>query len=132
MGDRCYMTVSCRRQDVPRFEELGFEVFGVPTESPDAPDALIELVDEQANYAHSGSLPTDIPWVGRNAEGGDYGPCDHACDGQVYREMASGSNGGYVIQWDMHKNRPVPGHVDQIRRFVALEKRVNRILKRKP
>jgi hypothetical protein len=42
MGDRCYMTVTCRWQDRARFEKLGFRIM----EDNNLP--VVELVDEQA------------------------------------------------------------------------------------
>ena len=48
MGDRCYMSVTCRREDMARFEELGFEV-----EFETSPESLVvEMVDQEANFGH--------------------------------------------------------------------------------
>ena len=58
MGDRCYMHVTCRRQDRETFEALGFNLEF--ESSPDSP--LIEMADEEANYAHTGDLPTTLPF----------------------------------------------------------------------
>ena len=94
MGDRCHMTIYCRPQDTARFEELGFI-----TECQLADDT-VEMFDEQANYAHSGHLPTDIPWTGSHHEGGDYGPAELHClgDGIVHEwQCATSLRDGYVF-----------------------------------
>ncbi|NBU11829.1 MAG: hypothetical protein EBS84_22995, partial [Proteobacteria bacterium] len=69
MGDRCYMQVTCRRQDIPEFEALGFHLEF--EQSPDSP--IVELIDEEANYAHADQLPTDIPFTAWHGAGGNYG-----------------------------------------------------------
>ena len=52
MGDYCYMQLTCRRQDVPRFEKLDF------VELEDGPTAdTCVMHDEQANYANNGKMP---------------------------------------------------------------------------
>lgn len=55
MGDRCFMTVTCRREDRERFEELGFVL-----EFDGDSDPVLEMIDEQANYAHANKMPRDI------------------------------------------------------------------------
>ena len=41
MGDRCYMSVTCRREDKARFEELGFHLeFDENKTTP-----VIEMID---------------------------------------------------------------------------------------
>jgi hypothetical protein len=97
MGDRCHMTIYCRPQDTARFEELGFTA-QIPETAFN--DGTIEMLDEEANYAHHGSLPTDIPWTGSHHEGGDYGPAELHClgDGIVHEWETDHSGGsGYVF-----------------------------------
>lgn len=91
MGDRCHMTIYCRPQDTARFEDLGF------TAQHDEPDdnGTIEMLDPEANYAHSGDLPTDIPWHGHHHEGGEYGPAElHCCGDGIVHEWATDHSGG--------------------------------------
>jgi hypothetical protein len=101
MGDRCYMSLYCRRQDVPRFEELGFslQTSSDPSES-DLPADTVEMIDEEANYAHSGDMPADIPFHGYHCAGGNYGEHQFACDGKEYEEWETGNSGGYVVELD--------------------------------
>jgi hypothetical protein len=115
MGDRCYMSVTCRRQDRERFEHLGFELqFESSPENP-----IIEMVDEQANYAHANDLPTDIPYYGMNGSGSDYGAGEMACDGMEYAEVERG--GGFVICWDFETQQPTPQSVEKTRQFIAIK-----------
>jgi hypothetical protein len=123
MGDRCFMSVVCRRQDASIFEELGFDLH-----HEDKPDtAVIEMWDAEANYAHSGDMPKDIPYYGHHYEGGDYGAHKFVCDGSVYAEAACGHNAGYVVLWDAKRNRPEPRSLRVIRayrkRFAELRKK---------
>lgn len=92
MGDRCYMRVTCRAADKKRFEDLNF------AEDESAREGeLVDMVDEEANYAHSGNMPLDIPYFGFNGAGGDYGPAEFCCDGETYCEQPKFEDGGLCI-----------------------------------
>ena len=86
MGDRCYMEITCHKQDQERFTALGF----VAQDWKQDNSALVVVVDEQANYGHCGDLPTDIPYHGFSGSGGDYGEAVFACDGTRYAEVETG------------------------------------------
>ena len=116
MGDCCYMQITCRRQDQKRFEELGFHL-----EFDESPNShLVELIDEEANYAHYNSLPTDIPYHGDHGAGGEYGSYDLACDGQTYAEVETGHAGEFVIDWDETTRQPTPKSLQRIRQFFVV------------
>jgi len=93
MGDRCYMTVWCRPQDVATFTAIGFI-------EEKRTEFYVHMVDEQANYAHSGDMPTDIPYTASHASGGDYGSAMLACDGERLVEIETGHSGGVVMAVD--------------------------------
>ena len=95
MGDRCYFEIKCRKQDTKPFEELGFTA---QDWQEGEPLGAATMIDEEANYAHYDALPTNIPWTGTNAAGGNYGQCNHACDGQEYVSVETGHMGGYVCE----------------------------------
>jgi hypothetical protein len=124
MGDRCYMSVTCRRQDRDRFEELGFHLeFESSPESP-----VIEMVDEEANYAHANDMPADIPYYGYNSAGGHYGDGQIVCDGKEYDEMETGRDGGFVVVWDYRNKKPTKQCLANIRRFIVVHKRAEHII----
>jgi hypothetical protein len=111
MGDRCYMSVTCRRSDQARFEELGFVL-----EFEQSPEGLvIEMVDQEANYAHSA--------------GTNYGGGKIACDGRKYAAVAA-SQDGFVVEWDYKKMKPKPSSVLTIRQYLAVHQRAEQILTR--
>jgi hypothetical protein len=113
------MRLTCRRQDQKVFEEIGFH----PDfdESPDTP--IIEMVDEEANYAHYDEMPTDVPYRGCYGAGGNYGPGSFVCDGRRYAEIETGYDGGFVVQWDEKKQKPTPQSVSSIRRYLKVRQR---------
>lgn len=124
MGDRCYMTVHCRRQDRQRFEDLGFQVvWGDDTNSP-----VIDLIDEEANYAHAGKMPADVPYYGTWSAGSEYGPGTLVCDGREYIEVPA-SHDGYVLAWNYRWGLPRLKSILRIRRYLKLERRVNQMFK---
>ena len=85
MGDRCYMSVTCRRQDKARFEELGFHIeFDEDKNTP-----VIEMIDDEANYGHCDKMPTDIPYYGNWGAGSEYDPDNIVCDGQDFKGASS-------------------------------------------
>lgn len=124
MGDRCYMSVNCRRQDKDRFEELGFEL-GVD-ENKNSP--VIEMVDQEANYGHYGEMPTDIPYYGAYGAGANYGPGSVVCDGEHYEDLP-GHDEGFVIAWNYRFGLPKLRSILHIRRFLKLERRVKKLFK---
>lgn len=124
MGDRCYMSVTCRRQDKARFEELGFVVeFDENKNTP-----AIEMVDEQANYAHNDQMPAEIPYYGSYGSGSNYGPGFVVCDGKLYEEVPA-SNDGFVVEWNHRLNKPTLQSLNRIRRYLRIEKRVKKRFK---
>jgi len=125
MGDRCYMSVTCRRQDLARFEKLGFQI--EPVEDQNTP--VIEMVDEEANYAHTDEMPTDIPYTAEYGAGGNYGEGKIACDGKVLAEVAAW-NEDFVVSWDFKQSRPAKHSLKDIRQFIRVKQRVDRILKK--
>ena len=122
MSDRCYMELTCRRQDVQKFEALGF--VAQSWNNPDGKSPLILMVDEEANYAHSGDMPTDIPYHGFNGSGGNFGQGSFACDGKTYAEVETGHGGGFVVDWNEHQQRPSMRSLRSIRRYLKIRNRV--------
>lgn len=116
------MELTCRRQDQGRFDALGFTA--QDWNNPDADSATIVMVDEEANYAHSGLMPADIPYHGCHGPGDEYGAGAYACDGQEYAEVETGHTGSYVVDWNEARNRPTPRSLRSIRRYIAVYKKV--------
>ena len=124
MSDRCYMQVTCRRQDQTLFEELGFHLeFEQSSDSP-----IVELIDEAANYAHAEHLPTDIPFTAWHGAGDNYGDGRIACDGNHYAEV-SANRDGFVVRWDEAGNQPTPESLDGIRLYLAVHQTVQEMFK---
>lgn len=116
MGDRCFMQITCRRQDQARFEALGFRY-----ECKSSTDgSVVDLIDEEANYAHYDQLPQDIPYHGYHGAGGEYGSHDLACDGQTYAEVESGRDGDYVVTWDDTTRQPSVKSLERIRAYLIV------------
>lgn len=123
MGDRCYMQVTCRRQDQSLFEALGFHLDF--EQAPDSP--IIEMIDEEANYAHNGDLPTKVPFLASHGPGGNYGDGKIACDGKHYAEVEAGHAGGFVLWWTKTTNRPTTESVKSVQRYLAVHRHVERL-----
>lgn len=119
------MSVSCRREDKARFEELGFQLeFDKDENNP-----VIELVDDAADYAHHNALPTDIPFLASNGAGCNYGEAKIVCDGKKTVEVSTDHDGDFSIAWDDRRNQPSPESINCIRRFLRVEKRVLKLFK---
>ena len=122
------MEITCRKQDQERFETLGF--VAQDGDDPQPPSPLILMVDEEANYAHSGKLPTDIPYHGFNGNGGNFGQGAVACDGSRYAEIETGHGGGFVLDWNEAKQRPSTRSLKSIRRYLQVRNKVLAIFER--
>jgi hypothetical protein len=124
MGDRCYMELNCLRKDAAAFEELGFCLSG---SDEDAQRPVVSMVCEEANYAHYGDMPKDIPYRGKHGAGGCYGPKHYACDGANYDEVEVGHEGGCVVTVDNDGNA-TPASLAAVKAFCELDKKVNAML----
>ena len=125
MGDRCYMHVTCRRQDRETFEALGFNLEF--ESSPDSP--LIEMADEEANYAHTGDLPTTFPFIARHGPGANYSDGRIACDGKRWGEVPANQD-GFAVDWDFKKRKPTAQSLKRIRCYLLVYDRVKQMFKR--
>lgn len=112
------MQITCRRQDQDRFTALGFTAQA--WDNPEPNSALVVMVDEEANYAHSGELPRDIPYYGFHGPGGNYGDGVCACDGKQLAEQETGHEGGFVVEWDDVRQRPSRPSLRAVRRYLAV------------
>ena len=120
MSDRCYMEIACRKEDQERFASLGFVAQDWKQETP----ALVVMVDEEADYAHCGNLPTDVPYHGHHGAGGNYGHGALACDGETYAEVQTGHGSGFVVDWDEARQRPTPYSLHSIREYLQVRQQV--------
>jgi len=124
MGDCCYMSVTCRRQDKARFEALGFRTeFEEDKNTP-----VIEMVDEEANYGHCDELPTNIPYYGSYGPGSNYGPGSVVCDGRDYEDVPASSD-GFVLAWNYRLGLPGLRSILRIRRYLKIERRMQKLFK---
>jgi hypothetical protein len=84
MGDRVYMRITCRREDAPYFEKLGF------VEDETEGEIAISIVDAEANYGHWEPLQelakAGVPFFGWHDAGGEYDGCVLASDGTEYAD----------------------------------------------
>jgi hypothetical protein len=84
MRDRVYMRITCRREDAPRFEKLGF------VEDETEGEVATSMVDAEANYGHWEPLQelakAGVPFFGWHDAGGEYDGCVLASDGMEYAD----------------------------------------------
>lgn len=128
MSDRCYMQLTCRRQDIKKFEALGFhpEFTDTPTAGP-----VVELIDTGADYGHANRLPTDVPFLASHEAGGNFGARRIACDGRRTVEVSATSE-GFVVEWDSTTTSPTTASLARIRCYFAVLKRAQQRLAVKP
>jgi hypothetical protein len=131
MGDRCYEEVVCKRKDKTVFEKLGFVDQGEYLDSAGKSyPELVLLVDEQANYAHSGELGPlarkGIVFSGSHGDGGDYPGCNFASDGKQYAEVIT-AHGQPVVALD-EKGSPDQCAVTRAKRYLAVLRATRKLL----
>ena len=118
MGDRCYMTLTCRPQDVEVFEAIGFGV-----EDDDLGPGAVEMVDEEANYANRSEMPTDRVYFGFHGAGDTYGPERFACDGEQSEWQICTSDGSLIVLVDEDDRCVTPIQMKLLGRFLDIEAR---------
>lgn len=122
MSDRCSMFVRCLSRDKEVFAELGFDVVDTSKN-----DLVVEMHDEQANYAHSDDLPMSILYTGGHGEGGAYGSMEFCCDGHNYYEAATHHDGGVVVR--LNPNGKISrSSLNQARAYLRAFEQVNALL----
>lgn len=125
MGDRCYMRLTCRPCDKAEFEKLGFEVH-----SETATEC--EMVDESANWGHSGDMPTGIPYFGERGHGDQYDSAEFACyDGQYFQAYTD-NDGDLIVTWDERKNRPWVPDVANMRHYLKVREQARKLFHKDP
>ena len=122
MSDRCYQELRCKKEHAPIFEKMGFTV----RDEAYAP-GVVELVDEEANYAHYNDMPNDIPYLGCHGAGGEYGPHAFACDGKGYVDAGMNSNGELVVRVS-DRGQPNRADLKRVREYTTCEKRAKKAL----
>jgi len=118
------MSITCRHIDQSRFERLGFVV----EYAEDEESAVTEMVDAEANHGHCEEMPTDIPYYGSYGAGDNYGPGHVVCDGKEYEDVPATSD-GFVVAWNFTSGRPMLESIQRIRRYLKLERKVNKLFK---
>jgi hypothetical protein len=91
LSDRCYQELTCRKQDAPLFEELGFHA---EESLPEAlPEGAVFLVDPEAGYAHGSALEElsqkGYVFFAHYSAGCEYDGGYMASDGESFHDVAA-------------------------------------------
>lgn len=124
MGDRCSCTIWCRRQDVKVFldhEETEFE------ETDVLPNGLVQIEDNDVNYAFDGMEPPGIPFILNHGSGGEYGPGVAVSDGSKTTCMEMSRCGSYFVSTDGN-GVPDPGELQHLKDFIDLYNKIEKML----
>lgn len=114
MADRCSCTVWVRRQDVHAFidhESTEFEETNVLA------NGLVQLEDNDVNFAMDGQEPKGIPFILNHGSGGDYGPGVTVSDGETKRCQELSRCGNYYVSCD-NLGVPDPGEFHDLKSFI--------------
>lgn len=122
MSDTCFMELTCRREDLERFTALGFHIWGEDDGGP-----IVELTDECANFGHSATLPSDLPFFASHGSGDNYGPHLIACDGNRFIDIP-GDDFHFQIDWDYQTNSPSAEGVNKIRKYLEVKANAEAII----
>ena len=116
------MNVTCRREDQGQFEELGFCL----AFEQDPNRAIVEMEIDEANYAFSGLMPTEIPYYGYHSSGGSYGPHEFVCDGKELLEVETGHGKGYCICVIIKDGKAMvhPEDLEAVQSFIEMQTRI--------
>ncbi len=101
MGDRCYMKITMRTEDVDRFSEVS----GLGAEWWDWDESeneiTSELVAEEMNYAALSecekAAKAGCVFLAEHGAGGDYGPGEYAAFGKQFVDAETAHTGSYII-----------------------------------
>ena len=133
MGDRCYIDITMRRADLPRFapfidEQAGDEWWDDEDEHAGHPDLVTVRVYE-ANYAwgdeRQAAAVDGIPFFGSHGEGGEYGPYAFASLDGEQLEVQVNHDGYMVVSVD--DNLQMLDDIEHLRAYVAKVRAVKKL-----
>ena len=137
MGDRCFLEMTLRREDLPKIAPLvccnsNGEWWDDLHDHDSNPD-LVNASVYEANYAwldeRQEAAKAGIAFMGTHGEGGCYGPCAFAAvDGDM--SEAPLNHDGYLIIAVDDDLKPVEGAEDCIRAYVNRRRAVERLFER--
>lgn len=128
MGDRCYMEIVCRPEDIPVFRaEIG-DHFPDETVNDDPPTVIVH----EANYAYAEELrrvaEKGVPFLGWHDGGGSYGPERFAATGGKIDYAVTDHNGRVVVP--VGENGIIDhSEIAAVFRFMRIEKQAAEALK---
>lgn len=101
MSDRCYVSLTCRKADADRLNELFDESWNLTFDE----DGLVRMSGSECDYGlleeRKAASAAGIPWIGYNGSGSNYGPASFACDGTKEMEISCNEDGDlYVVVLD--------------------------------
>jgi len=102
MGDKCYMAITMRTEDVPKFSETSGLGEGWWDRDEGENEAISELVAEEMNYAAyrecEQAAKAGCIFLAAHGSGDDYGPGEYAAiGGRMLEAETAQSNGAYII-----------------------------------
>ena len=130
MGDRCYLEITLRREDLYRFgahldANPGEEWWDHLDEEKDLPGTVTASVYE-ANYAwydeRCAAAEGGIDFHGWHAEGGEYGPYEFASFKGKHQEAERNHDGDMVVAVDRNL-KPIVG-IARLREYVRMRRNV--------
>jgi len=133
MGDRCYISLTCRATDASKFEELGYRRDNESTSlSPNCVD--MEKDEGYVTDLFEGSEVITslkgVPFVGQSGPGCAYGAYVFASDGIHFREVETRHGDRNVVVALDENGNPVRSELTLLRAYIRFSKHCEKILKK--
>lgn len=128
MGDRCYLRITLKREDLDRFgQHLGYLPGDRWWDELDEPaDGLVEVGIFEANYGltdqRMAAAQAGVAFVGWHSEGGEYGSYEFASAGGEMLECETNRNGDLILALDHDLN--IQNDLQHTRKYVAMRRQV--------
>lgn len=122
MGDRTWARIWCRREDLSKLAEAGFESEYLPKEGDEAKPVAVLHLSEIAPYELN-DLPTGVPFIFVHgpSDQGNYAPAEGAYDGQSMSIIEVGHTGqGYVVASNTESATRLENHINLKRKVSDL------------
>lgn len=131
MGDWCYLEITMRKADLPKFALHLHEPPDKPwwdDEKKDNPPGLATVRVFEANYAwydeREAAAKAGLPFYGKHGEGGEYGPYAFASSDGGMLETPLDRDGELTMAVD-EDLQPL-GDIERLRAFVAKRRAVQK------
>ena len=135
MGDRCYVEITVRRQDLAKWENLGYTDGDSELVNTGEVKSYVSMYDSERNYGvnhDTDDVVSGCPMFGSHSSGGDYGAYLFAWDGETFKQIETNHDGELLVKVNPSNGQPSEYDLAHVRSFLEFSRKVGQLVGRAP